>query len=45
MNFLDKTEPFNDLSQLPPKADLETKEILIKTITASRAQAQLNVIL
>lgn len=42
MNFSDKTEPYNDLPLLPPKADLETKEILTKTIKASRALAQLN---
>ncbi|WP_026953553.1 Fic family protein [Algoriphagus vanfongensis] len=42
MNFFDKAKPYNDLPLLPPKADLETKEILTKTITASRALAQLN---
>lgn len=42
MNFFDKTKPYNDLPLLPPKTDLETKEILIKTIKASRALAQLN---
>lgn len=42
MNFFDKTEPYNDLPLLPPKTDLESKEILIKTIKASRALAQLN---
>lgn len=34
--------PYNDLPQLPPKAELETKAILLKTIAASRALAQLN---
>lgn len=42
MNFFDKTKPYNDLPLLPPKTDLETKEILIKAIKASRALAQLN---
>lgn len=41
MNF-DKSKPFNNLPLLPPKTDLETKEILTKTIKASRALAQLN---
>ncbi|MEX0685832.1 MAG: Fic family protein [Balneolales bacterium] len=34
--------PFNELPALPPKIDLETKEILRKTISASRALAHLN---
>ena len=42
MNSFDKSRPFNDLPLLPPKTDLETKEILTKTIKASRALAQLN---
>ncbi len=42
MNVFDKTRPYNSLPLLPPKADLETKEILTKTIKASRALAQLN---
>jgi len=42
MNSFDKSKPFNNLPLLPPKADLETKEILTKTIKASRALAQLN---
>lgn len=42
MNSLDKSKPYNNLPLLPPKADLETKEILTKTIKASRALAQLN---
>ena len=33
--------PFNDLPDLPPKAGIETVEILKKTITASRALAEL----
>ncbi|RTE55441.1 Fic family protein [Arenibacter aquaticus] len=42
MNSFNKSQPYNDLPLLPPKEDLETKEILIKTIKASRALAQLN---
>lgn len=42
MNSFDRSKPFNDLPLLPPKTDLETKEILTKTIKASRALAQLN---
>jgi len=37
-----KDIPFNDLPLLPPKVELETKKILLKTISASRALAQLN---
>jgi Fic family protein len=40
--MFDRTIPFNDLPLLPPKVDLETKSILLKTISASRALAQLN---
>lgn len=42
MNTFNQSEPYNNLPLLPPKADLETKEILTKTIKASRALAQLN---
>lgn len=42
MNSFDKLKPYNQLPLLPPKADLETKEVLTKTIKASRALAQLN---
>lgn len=42
MNSFDKSKPFNNLPLLPPKTELETKEILTKTIKASRALAQLN---
>jgi Fic family protein len=42
MNRFDRFKPFNSLPLLPPKADLETKEVLAKTIKASRALAQLN---
>jgi len=34
--------PYNQLPKLPPDQDIETKAILLKTITASRALAQLN---
>lgn len=34
--------PYNDLPLLPPKADIETKNILRKAISAGRALAQLN---
>lgn len=40
--MFNKTIPYNDLPLLPPKAELETKPILLKTISASRALAQLN---
>ena len=40
--MFDKTIPYNDLPSLPPKVELETKPILLKTISASRALAQLN---
>ncbi len=42
MSKFDKNIPYNDLPLLPPKADVETKEILRKTISAGRALAQLN---
>jgi Fic family protein len=38
---LDPTRPYNDLPFLPPKADIETKAILKKAITAGRALAEL----
>lgn len=37
----DPRKPFNDLSLLPPRFDLETKAVLRKTITAGRALAEL----
>jgi len=37
-----KEIPFNDLPLLPPKVEIETKKVLLKTISASRALAQLN---
>lgn len=42
MTGFDKSQPYNDLPLLPPKTDLETKEVLTKTIKASRALAKLN---
>ena len=42
MKGFNKSQPYNDLPLLPPKVELETKEILTKTIRASRALAQLN---
>lgn len=42
MNSFNKSEPYNDLPLLPPKGELETKEVLTKTIKASRVLAQLN---
>ena len=42
MEKFDRKIPYNDLPLLPPKADIETKPILRKTISAGRALAQLN---
>jgi Fic family protein len=42
MEKFDQKVPYNDLPLLPPKADIETKQILRKTISAGRALAQLN---
>jgi len=42
MSDFDRKIPYNDLPLLPPKADIETKNILRKTISAGRALAQLN---
>jgi len=42
MNNFDRKIPYNNLPLLPPKADIETKNILRKTISAGRALAQLN---
>jgi Fic family protein len=42
MNKFDRKKPYNDLPLLPPEADIETKEVLRKTISAGRALAQLN---
>jgi len=37
----DRNQPFNDLPALPPASDVETSAILKKTISASRALAEL----
>lgn len=42
MNRFDRNIPYNELPLLPPNADIETKNILRKTISAGRALAQLN---
>jgi len=42
MSSFDRRIPYNDLPLLPPKSDIETKNILRKTISAGRALAQLN---
>jgi Fic family protein len=42
MNNFDRKIPYNGLPLLPPRADIETKNILRKTISAGRALAQLN---
>ena len=42
MKKFERKNPYNDLPPLPPKQELETKIILLKTISASRALAQLN---
>ncbi len=42
MGKFDRKVPYNDLPLLPPKADIETKQILRKAISAGRALAQLN---
>jgi hypothetical protein len=42
MRKFNKELPYNDLPLLPLNADIETKNILRKTISAGRALAQLN---
>ncbi|GAB1462472.1 Fic family protein [Pedobacter sp.] len=42
MGKFNREIPYNDLPLLPPKADVETKQILRKTISTGRALAQLN---
>ena len=42
MTKFDKTKPHNSLPNLPPKQDIQSKEILLKTIKASRALGKLN---
>lgn len=40
MNF-DRTQPYNDLPFLPPRVEVETKEILRQTVASARALADL----
>jgi len=42
MTKFDKIKPYNTLPALPPKEDVETKKVLLKTIKASRALSKLN---
>jgi Fic family protein len=42
MEKFDRKTPYNDLPLLPPKAEIETKNVLRKTISAGRALANLN---
>lgn len=45
MSNFNRKIPYNDLPLLPPKADVETRNVLRKTISAGRVLAQLNVTL
>lgn len=42
MTKFDRTKPYNSLPALPPRYDVESKKILLKTIKASRALGKLN---
>ena len=42
MEDFNRNKPYNSLPILPPKINLESTEVLRKTISASRALAQLN---
>jgi len=42
MSKFDRRVPYNDLPLLPPVVDIETKDVLRKTVSAGRALAQLN---
>ena len=42
MTKFDKAKPYNTLPALPPKEDVETKKVLLKTIKVSRALNKLN---
>jgi len=42
MTKFDKTKPYNSLPKLPPKQDIQSKAVLLKTIKASRALGKLN---
>ena len=37
----DQNKPYNDLPALPPKAEVETRQVLKKAISAARAVAEL----
>ncbi len=41
MSF-DPVKPYNDLPPLPPERDIETRKVLLKTISASRRLSELN---
>jgi Fic family protein len=42
MNDFNRGIPYNNLPLLPPETEVETKKVLLKTISASRALAKLN---
>ena len=42
MTNYNRNKPYNSLPPLPPKADLYTRKVLVKTITASRALGKLS---
>jgi len=42
MNEFNRNVPYNVLPLLPPETEVETKKVLLKTISASRALAKLN---
>jgi Fic family protein len=42
MTVFDRRKPYNNLPLLPPKTEIETKRVLQKTISASRALALFN---
>jgi Fic family protein len=42
MAIFNRKAPYNDLPLLPPTLELETKKVLLKTISANRTLAQLN---
>jgi Fic family protein len=41
--MLDRSRPYNDLPLLPPKAELETRDVLKKCVTARTALAELRI--
>ena len=42
MSKFDRSTPYNALPTLPPKQDVQSKKVLVKTIKASRALGKLN---